>query len=79
MATKLTKAVEKNANNDAIKKMTFSAWIKRSKLGEAEIFSAHQLSTYYTDFYFNSDNALILYSYINGSTAANNKKNLCRY
>jgi hypothetical protein len=71
MATKLTKAVEKNAGNDAITKMTFSAWIKRSKLGEAEIFSAHQLSTYYTDFYFNSDNALILYSYINSSTAAN--------
>ena len=71
MATKLTKAVEKNAGNDAITKMTFSAWIKRSKLGEAEIFAAHQLSSYYTDFYFNSDDALILYSYINSSTAAN--------
>ena len=65
MATDLTKAVQKNAGNDAITKMTFSAWIKRSKLGEATIFTAHQLSSYRTEFYFNSDDALILYSFIN--------------
>ena len=71
MATDLTKAVQKNAGNDAITKMTFSAWIKRSKLGEATIFTAHQLSSYRTEFYFNGDDALILYSFINSSTSAN--------
>ena len=66
-STSLTKAVQKNSGNDNITKMTFSAWIKRSRLGEGQIFNAYQLSTYYTRIYFNSSNALAIYSYINGS------------
>ena len=66
-STSLTKAVQKNANTDAINKMTFSAWIKRSKLGEGQIFNAYQTSTYYTRIYFNGSDALTIYSYINGS------------
>ena len=69
--TQLNKSVQKNANNDAITKMTFSAWIKRSALGEQIIFAAHQLSSYYTHFYFNSDDRIQIYSFINSSTAAN--------
>jgi hypothetical protein len=69
-STQLTKSVQKNAGNDNITKMTYSVWIKRSALGEADIFAAHQLSTYYTDFYFDSNNRLNLYSYINASEAA---------
>ena len=69
--TQLNKSVQKNAGNDAITKMTFSAWIKRSALGEGMIFAAHQLSTYYTHFYFNSDDRIQIYSFINSSTAAN--------
>tara|TARA_Y100000114_G_C11736598_1_gene316524 strand:- start:84 stop:1412 length:1329 start_codon:yes stop_codon:yes gene_type:complete len=68
--TQLTKSVQKNAGNDAITKMTYSVWIKRSALGEADIFAAHQLSSYYTDFYFDSNDRLNLYSYINSSEAA---------
>jgi hypothetical protein len=70
-STQLNKAVQKNTGNDNITKMTFSAWIKRSALGEGIIFAAHQLSTYYTHFYFNSDDRIQIYSYINASTAAN--------
>ena len=69
--TQLNKSVQKNAGNDNITKMTFSAWIKRNALGEGIIFAAHQLSTYYTHFYFNSDDRIQIYSYINSSTAAN--------
>ncbi len=69
-STQLTKSVQKNAGNDNITKMTYSVWIKRSALGEADIFAAHQLSTYYTDFYFDSNDRLNLYSYINASEAA---------
>ena len=68
-STQLTKAVQR-VGSDAVTKMTYSVWIKRSALGEAEIFSAHQLSSYYTDFYFNSSDRLQLYSYINSSGAA---------
>ena len=70
-STQLNKSVQKNAGNDNITKMTFSAWIKRTALGEGTIIAAHQLSTYYTHFYFNSDNRIQIYSYINSSTAAN--------
>ena len=42
-STQLNKSVQKNAGSDAITKMTFSAWVKRSALGEATIFAAHQL------------------------------------
>jgi len=65
-STSLTKSVQK-VGSDAITKMTFSAWIKRSKLGEGQIFNAYQLSSYYTRIYFNGSNALTIYSYINGS------------
>ena len=68
-STQLNKAVQR-VGSDAVTKMTYSVWIKRSGLGEAEIFSAHQLSSYYTDFYFNSSDRLQLYSYINSSGAA---------
>jgi len=68
--TQLNKAVQR-VGSDAVTKMTFSAWIKRSALGEGIIFAAHQLSSYYTHFYFNSDDRIQIYSYINSSTAAN--------
>jgi len=65
-STSLTKTVQK-VGSDAITKMTFSAWIKRSKLGEGQIFNAYQLSSYYTRIYFNGSDALAIYSYINSS------------
>ena len=68
-STQLTKAVQR-VGSDSITKMTYSVWIKRSALGEGEIFAAHQLSSYYTDLYFNSTDRLQLYSNINSSGAA---------
>ncbi len=65
-STSLTKAVQR-VGSDAITKMTFSAWIKRSKLGEGQIFNAYQLSSYYTRIYFNGSDALAIYSYIGGA------------
>ena len=66
MATYLSRDVTRDSGT-AITKLTFSAWIKRSKLGEAEIFNAYQLSSYYTDFYFDSSDRLNLYSWIGSS------------
>jgi len=69
--TQINKSVQKNAGTENITKMTFSAWIKRSELGEGIIIAAHQLSSYYSHLYFNSDDRIQVYSYINAQTAAN--------
>jgi hypothetical protein len=66
-STKLTKSVQKNANTDAINKMTYSFWLKRSSLGQQIIFEAYQLSSYYTRFYIDGNDRLNMYSYINSS------------
>ena len=65
--TSITKSVTKDS---AVKKFTFSAWIKRSGLGGKRIFSAYQLSSYWTSFYFSGNDQLELFSYINSSQQA---------
>ena len=65
--TSITKSVTKDSD---VKKFTFSAWIKRSSLGSNRIFSAYQLSTYWTSFYFSGNDQLELFSYINSSQQA---------